>query len=154
MITEFFFAALEQREVIARRRTRPEALADQNMGRLDESSVPGAGRFTDAAWNAASAKDGGQVEAVLRWIEHADIGFDQLQAGERGSLDRPQASAGTGAFHGATRRSNTIPGSASAVQSRKKSNQPVCSTIHPVAAFISARGTEARLVKSANCVAV
>lgn len=57
-------------------------------------------------------------------------------------------------FQGATRKSNAIPGSASAVHSRKKLNQPVWSTIQPVVAFTTVRGTADRLVNSANCVAV
>ena len=43
---------------------------------------------------------------------------------------------------------------ASAVQSRKKSNQPICATIHPVVELTTVRGTADRLVNSANCVAV
>jgi hypothetical protein len=40
------------------------------------------------------------------------------------------------------------------VQSRKNVYQPVCSTTHPVEALTTVRGTAARLVNSANCVAV
>ena len=47
-----------------------------------------------------------------------------------------------------------MPGSASAVHSRKKLNQPICATIQPVVALTSVRGTADRLVNSANWVAV
>ena len=47
-----------------------------------------------------------------------------------------------------------MPGNASTVQSRKKVNQPVSATIQPVEALTTVRGTAARLVNSANCVAV
>jgi hypothetical protein len=47
-----------------------------------------------------------------------------------------------------------MPGIESAVQIMKYSNQPVCATMKPLDADASVRGTEARLVKSANCVAV
>ena len=53
------------------------------------------------------------------------------------------------AFFLGTRR-----GKASAKQIRKNSNQPVCATIKPVSALKKVRGTAAKLVKSANCVAV
>ena len=47
-----------------------------------------------------------------------------------------------------------MPGIDSAVQIMKYSNQPVCDTMKPLDADASVRGTEARLVKRANCVAV
>ena len=59
-----------------------------------------------------------------------------------------------GAFHGATRKSNAMPGSASTVQRMKNVNHPVCSTTHPVDALTTVRGTAASAVNSANCVAV
>ena len=57
-------------------------------------------------------------------------------------------------FQGATRKSNAMPGSASTAQTRKNVNHPVCSTTHPVDALTTVRGTAARLVNSANWVAV
>ena len=47
-----------------------------------------------------------------------------------------------------------MPGIDSAAQIMKYSNQPVCATTKPLDADASVRGTDARLVKSANCVAV
>ena len=47
-----------------------------------------------------------------------------------------------------------MPGTASTTQSRKKPNQPICSTSQPAEALMKVRGTAARLVNSANCVAV
>ncbi len=60
-------------------------------------------------------------------------------------LDLPQ---------GATLNRSSMPGSAKSVQSRKNPDQPIDSTSQPVAALAKVRGIAARLVKSANCVAV
>ena len=57
-------------------------------------------------------------------------------------------------FHGATLSSNAIPGKANTVHNIKKVNHPNCSTRNPVEALMNARGTAARLVNRANCVAV
>src|SRR5262245_12196121 len=65
-----------------------------------------------------------------------------------------RSSSWTSPPHGATRKSNAIPGSASAVHNRKKLNHPICATMKPVVALISVLGTAERLVKSANWVAV
>ena len=46
-----------------------------------------------------------------------------------------------------------MPGTASTVQIRKKFVHPVCSTMRPVVALASTRGTEMSAVKSANWVA-
>jgi hypothetical protein len=47
-----------------------------------------------------------------------------------------------------------MPGKAKAKQIKKKINQPVCATIKPVNALKKVRGTAAKLVNKANCVAV
>jgi formylmethanofuran:tetrahydromethanopterin formyltransferase len=57
-------------------------------------------------------------------------------------------------FHGAILGSNNMPGMAKAKQIKKKINQPVCATINPVNALKKVRGTAAKLVNKANCVAV
>ena len=59
-----------------------------------------------------------------------------------------------GSFHGATRNSSSMPGTASTTQSRKKLSQPRFSTSQPAEALITVRGTAARLVNRANWVAV
>jgi hypothetical protein len=57
-------------------------------------------------------------------------------------------------FHGAIFGNSNMPGIANAKQIRKKTNHPVCATMKPVSALKKVRGTAARLVKSANWVAV
>ena len=57
-------------------------------------------------------------------------------------------------FHGATLNSNNMPGTASTKQRRKNTTQPSCCTSQPAEALMKVRGTAARLVNSANCVAV
>ena len=47
-----------------------------------------------------------------------------------------------------------MPGTASAAHSQKNLVQPSISTSQPVEALTKVRGTAARLVNSANCVAV
>ena len=59
-----------------------------------------------------------------------------------------------GNFQGATLSSRSMPGMASRKQSRKKWVHPRLSTSHPAEALIKVRGTAARLVNSANWVAV
>src|SRR5574343_1561626 len=55
---------------------------------------------------------------------------------------------------GATLNSSNMPGIARNAHNQKKPYQPNCSTSQPAEAFTSVRGTAARLVNSANCVAV
>ena len=47
-----------------------------------------------------------------------------------------------------------MPGIASTAHSRKNPAHPIISTSQPVAALAKVRGMAARLVNSANCVAV
>lgn len=47
-----------------------------------------------------------------------------------------------------------MPGAARMVHSTKNPGHPSCATIHPAAELMNVRGTAARLVNSANWVAV
>ena len=57
-------------------------------------------------------------------------------------------------FHGATLNSRSIPGTASAEHNQKKLVDPSISTSQPAEALTKVRGTAARLVNNAICVAV
>ena len=79
-------------------------------------------------------------------------------AGREGLRGRDQAFCASVvsfvSFHGATLKRSNMPGTASTKQSQKKSTQPSCSTSQPAEALMKVRGTAARLVNSANWVAV
>lgn len=53
-------------------------------------------------------------------------------------------------FHGATLKSNNMPGIARAVHSRKNRVQPICSTSTPVIAAANTLGTDANAVNRAS----
>ncbi len=92
--------------------------------------------------------------SLMRWARRAWVGWSFGAACARGPHRADHGVLSVAPFQGATRTGAACPAPPATAHIRKKSNQPRASTNQPALALMKVRGTAARLVNNASCVAV